>query len=111
LRVCTAGHRHSCTRSIYEGFGLSVLEAMACGCPVLCANCATLPEIAGDAAVLIDPYDPEALAHSLEQVIHDSGLRDRLVDAGAGMAKLFSWKKTASETFEVFKTTTGRKRC
>ena len=97
--------------SIYEGFGLPVLEAMACGCPVLCTNCASLPEVAGDAAVLIDPYDPEALAHSLERVIHDSALRDRLVDAGTERAKLFSWKKTASETLEVFKIAAGRYRC
>jgi alpha-1,3-rhamnosyl/mannosyltransferase len=94
--------------SLYEGFGLPVLEAMACGCPVVCSNRASLPEVAGDAAIQIDPHDPEALAHSLEKVLHDSDLRNRLITAGLQRARLFSWKKTASETLDIFKRAAGK---
>ncbi len=94
--------------SFYEGFGLPVLEAMACGCPVICSNRASLPEVAGDAAIQVDPHDPEALAHSLEKVLHDSDLRNRLITAGIQRARLFSWKKTAAETLEIFKRVAGK---
>jgi glycosyltransferase involved in cell wall biosynthesis len=88
--------------SFYEGFGLPVLEAMACGCPVLCSNCASLPEVAGNGAVLLDPRDPEALAKSLEKILHDSSMREYYIAAGLQRSLAFSWKKTASETLGVF---------
>lgn len=93
--------------SLYEGFGLPVLEAMACGCPVLCSNSTSLPEVAGGAAILLDPHDPEVLAHSLEKVIHDSSLRQHLITAGLERARMFSWRKTALETLKVFAAVTG----
>jgi glycosyltransferase involved in cell wall biosynthesis len=88
--------------SLYEGFGLPVIEAMACGSPVICSNRSSLPEVAGDAAIMIDPGDPEALAHSLDAVLQDSVARDNLVAAGLQRAKLFSWKNTALRTLDVF---------
>jgi alpha-1,3-rhamnosyl/mannosyltransferase len=93
--------------SFYEGFGLPVLEAMACGCPVVCSNCSSLPEVAGDAAMLIDPKDPEALAHSIDKVLHDSGLREHLVAEGLRRSSLFSWRKTAMETLKIFECVSG----
>ncbi len=89
--------------SFYEGFGLPVLEAMASGCPVICSNCASLPEVAGGGAIQVGPHDPEALAHSLEKVLYDSDLRSGLVAAGLQRAGLFSWKKAASETLDIFR--------
>ena len=88
--------------SFYEGFGLPILEAMACGCPVICSNCSSLPEVAGEAAMLIDPQDPETLANSLDRVLHDSSLRERLICSGLQRARAFSWNKTALETLDVF---------
>lgn len=93
--------------SIYEGFGLPVLEAMACGCPVLCSNTTSLPEVAGDAALLVDPHDPENLAHELEKTLCDSDLRESMISAGLQRAALFSWKKTALETWEIFNKVLG----
>lgn len=93
--------------SFYEGFGLPVLEAMACGCPVVCSNRASLPEVAGDAALLIDPQDPEDLAHSIERVLHDSSLKECMVAKGIERSALFSWKKTALETLRVFERVSG----
>jgi glycosyltransferase involved in cell wall biosynthesis len=94
--------------SFYEGFGLPVLEAMASGCPVICSDRASLPEVAGNAAILVDPHDAGALAHSIEKVLHDSDLRNRMATAGLERAGLFSWKKTALETLDVFKKVSKR---
>ena len=89
--------------SLYEGFGLPVLEAMACGCPVICSHVASLPEVAGDAALFIDPLDPDDLAHKIDQVLEDTVLRTMLVEKGLQRAKVFSWQKTAAQTLDVFK--------
>ena len=89
--------------SLYEGFGLPVLEAMACGCPVICSHVASLPEVAGDAALFIDPIDPVDLAHKIDQVLEDTALRTILVEKGLQRAKVFSWQKTAAQTLDVFK--------
>ena len=88
--------------SWYEGFGLPVLEAMACGCPVICSNTSSLPEVAGDAAILIDPRDAEGLANALDTVLDDSALQQSLAQLGLKKAAEFSWENTALRTLEVF---------
>lgn len=89
--------------SHYEGFGLPVLEAMTLGAPVITANTSSLPEVAGDAALLIDPNQPIELAEAILRVISDSLLRQELINKGKERAKLFSWEKTAKETLNVYK--------
>jgi len=89
--------------SQYEGFGFPVLEAMACGAPVVCSNRSSLPEIAGDAALLCDPTDVEALAHALEQVLGDLDLRNTLRARSLNRAAQFSWEQTAQQTLEAYR--------
>lgn len=88
--------------SLYEGFGLPPLEAMACGCPVVVSNCSSLPEVVGDAGILVDPYDHKKLAESLYEVLSDEGLRKHLTLKGLRRAKKFSWKETAKKTLKVY---------
>lgn len=87
--------------SLYEGFGLPVLEAMACGTPVVTSNCTSLPEVAGDAALLIDPLNTQELQDAIERLEKDSSLREKLVAKGFDRAKLFTWEKTAQKVQEV----------
>jgi glycosyltransferase involved in cell wall biosynthesis len=91
--------------SLYEGFGLPVLEAMACGTPVLTSNCSSLPEVAGDAAVLADPYSLDSLFESLRRILADPGLREHLRAAGLRRAAQFSWAKAAAETRRLYEGT------
>lgn len=91
--------------SLYEGFGLPVLEAMACGTPVVTSNVSALPEVAGDAALYVDPYDTAGLAGALEQVLCDPALATNLRDRGLERASRFSWQETARRTWEVYETT------
>ncbi len=89
--------------SLYEGFGLPPLEAMACGAPVVASNAACLPEIIGDAGLLVDPRDDVALANAMLHVLEDTALRDNLVAAGYARAARFSWRQTALETLNVYR--------
>lgn len=89
--------------SRYEGFGLPPLEAMQCGCPVVCCPTSSLPEVVGDAALLFSPDNPEELAALLLRVAGDPELRTRLRLAGAGRAGLFSWPKTVAETLKIYR--------
>ena len=87
--------------SLYEGFGLPVIEAMACGTPVLTSNTSALPETAGDAALLVDPRDPEAIAQGVERILTDRVLRGQLREAGMVRATAFDWDNTARRTAEI----------
>ena len=87
--------------SVYEGFGLPPLEAMASGTPTLVGNRASLPEVVGDAAVQVDPFDIEAIAGGLHRLIEDSSLRAVLRERGLERAKQFDWDKTAEQTWQV----------
>ncbi len=89
--------------SLWEGFGLPILEAMGCGTPVITSNLASMPEVAGDAAILVDPYNTAEITDAMEQVAADSQLRAELSELGLARAKLFSWEKTGRETVEVLK--------
>lgn len=88
--------------SLYEGFGLPVLEAMACGCPVITSSVSSLPEVVGDAGILIDPLDNWSLAKNMEKLLKDDQLRDKLIAKGIIQAKKFSWQKTAVETLKAY---------
>jgi glycosyltransferase involved in cell wall biosynthesis len=80
--------------SLYEGFGLPPLEAMACGTPVVTSRISSLPEVVGDAALLVDPYSTEDIAHGLERVLCDDGLRAELSTRGRARVKQFSWERS-----------------
>ena len=88
--------------SLYEGFGLPVVEAMACGYPVVAANVSSLLEVAGSAALLVDPHDPAGLVDALYSVILDRDLRMRLRGDGLRRARYFSWDSTVSTTHTVY---------
>lgn len=89
--------------SLYEGFGLPPLEAMACGCPVITSNTSSLPEVVGDAGIMVDPCDMDGLAEAICKVLTDEGLRQEMIKKGLARAKLFSWEKTAKETLKIYK--------
>ena len=87
--------------SLFEGFGMPVLEAMWCECPVVCSNVTSLPEIAGDAALLVTPDSPEELAHETSRILNDDELRCTLIERGRKQAANFSWSKFTMETVRV----------
>ncbi len=93
--------RFFCFPSLHEGFGLPVLEAQAMGVPLVTANNSSLPEIAGDAALLVDPTDVDAIANAMLRLSHDEALRQQLIAAGYENVKRFSWEKAAVETLAV----------
>jgi glycosyltransferase involved in cell wall biosynthesis len=88
--------------SLYEGFGLPPLEAMAAGCPVVCSGTTSLPEVVGNAAILINPYDVQEIATAMKEVLSNARLRDDMICAGKKRAKQFSWDKAAKQTLEVY---------
>lgn len=89
--------------SLMEGFGIPVLESMACGTPVVCSNVTSLPEVAGGAAIFFNPLDVPEMAEAIFRVLTDEGLRKDLVKKGLKRCKEFSWEKTAKETLGVYK--------
>lgn len=89
--------------SLFEGFGLPPLEAMACGTPVVCSRAASLPEVVGDAALLVDPSDIDALAGAIRSMLSDESLRNDFREKGLKRAARFTWERTAMETIQVYR--------
>lgn len=94
--------------SLYEGFGLPLLEAMAHGCPVICSDRSSLPEVAGDAALFFCPEDADALRAAISKVISDSEIRYRLIKLGLERAREFSWESCAAKTLNIYRSLTGK---
>ena len=101
LPALMKGARLFCFVSLYEGFGLPILEAQAAGVPVMTANNSSLPEVAGDAALLVDPTDVDAIAEAMLRLSSDEALRQQLIAAGRANVARFSWQKAARETLAV----------
>lgn len=95
-----------CFPSLYEGFGLPVLEAMACGTPVVTSNTSSLPEVVGDAALLVEPYNVGEIASTMRRVLDDPTLARELRQKGLKRAMQFTWERTARETIDVYESVT-----
>ena len=93
--------------SLMEGFGLPLLEAMASGCPVVTSNISSMPEIAGDAAALVDPYDVEAIAAAMLHLVEDRAYAQELVEKGKARARRFTWSECARRTAQVYREVAG----
>jgi len=91
-----------CQPSFYEGFGMQILEAMGCGCPVVASETSSFPEVAGKAATLVNPDSIENIAEGIKKTIEDQEFRDKIIKAGFTQVKKFSWQKTARETIKVY---------
>lgn len=89
--------------SLYEGFGIPVLEAQACGCPVITSNTGALPEVSGGACLLVDPYNYIEIAESIRRIFNDGALREDLIREGLKNVERFSWERCAKETLNLFK--------
>ncbi|MCB9150111.1 MAG: glycosyltransferase family 4 protein [Caldilineaceae bacterium] len=88
--------------SLYEGFGLPILEAMTCGAPVITSNVSSLPEVAGNAAILVDPYSEQEIAQAILTIVHDNSFRQQLITKGIEQAQKFSWEQCAIQTLSTY---------
>ena len=88
--------------SLYEGFGIPILESFVCGCPVICSKTSSLPEIAGDAAIYFDPTDKLSMLNSIQKVIYNDELKKQLINKGIKRVKEFTWNKTADKTKKIY---------
>ncbi len=88
--------------SLYEGFGLPPLEAMACGTPVVSSNSSSLPEVVGDAGVLVNPHGVEEMSEAMQRLLSDNALRAEMATRGLAQARTFSWQRAAAETLQVY---------
>jgi glycosyltransferase involved in cell wall biosynthesis len=94
--------------SLYEGFGLPLIEAMACGTPVIASNVASMPEVLGDAGLLIDPTHGDAWTRAIADLLNDSAQGHRMRGAGLRRASHFTWERTARLTLDVYRRTAAR---
>jgi glycosyltransferase involved in cell wall biosynthesis len=88
--------------SLYEGFGIPILEAFSAGCPVACSNTSSLPEVAGDAAIFFDPYNEESICNSIYTLLSNKDLRGEMIIKGYQRLKAYSWEKTADRTKKLY---------
>lgn len=97
--------------SLRESFGLPIIEAMACGTPVITSNTSSMPEVAGDAALLIDPYKSEEIASALSKITYNHEFRRKQIEKGFSQAEIFNWKRTAEQTRDIYISTVGNRSC
>lgn len=107
LAVLTSGAAGLVYPSLYEGFGLPPLEAMASGVPVIASNVSSIPEVVGDAGILVDPQDAEELADAMRRLLTDEALRDSLSSKGLDRSALFTWENCVAQTVEAYKSACG----
>jgi len=93
--------------SLYEGFGLPLLEAMSSGCPVIASNSTSLPEVIGEAGILLDPFDFQGMAEKIVELLEDTKLKEELIRKGLDRARSFAWEKVAKETWQVYQEVVG----
>jgi len=89
--------------SLYEGFGIPILEAFGCGVPVIASDCSSMPEVAGVAALYVDPYNTESISDAMVRICSDIEMREKLISLGLNRVREFSWKKTAAKTLDVYR--------
>jgi glycosyltransferase involved in cell wall biosynthesis len=107
LRPWLACSRALIFASLYEGFGIPILEAFSCGTAVITSDCSSMPEVGGDAALYVDPFDTALISQAIVKIANDENLRNSLVAAGRERNKLFTWKRTAQEVVAVYKKLAG----
>jgi glycosyltransferase, family 1 len=88
--------------SLYEGFGMPVLEAMACGIPVITSNVASLPEVVGEAGILVDPLNEKEIVEAYDRILSDEDLKREMVKKGIGQSKKFQWKESAKVLEKIY---------